>query len=207
MDSVTLVAAASPSAPAGASSRPAAPADARLRAMLAEHYDFIWRSVRRLGLDAAGADDAAQQVFVIASRKLEGIRPGGERAYLFGIALRVGSDARRAAASRRELASDCAGDTADPAPGADELLDQCRARALLDRALEALSVDLRVVFTLHELEEMSMSEIAELVGIAPGTVASRLRRARGEFERAVARLNRSSGGPRGATGHTGRTPL
>jgi RNA polymerase sigma-70 factor (ECF subfamily) len=55
-------------------------------------------------------------------------------------------------------------------------------------------MDLRVVFTLHELEEMSMSEIAELVGIPAGTVASRLRRARQDFEAIVARLSRGRAG-------------
>jgi RNA polymerase sigma-70 factor (ECF subfamily) len=175
-----------------------APADdaRRLRELLDAHYDFIWRALRRLGVDDRGADDAAQQVFVIASRKLAGIRAGGERGYLFGIAVRVASDARRASSRRREQPWEHAGDPADPTPSADEILDQRRARALLDEALAKLPMDLRVVFTLHELEEMSMSEIAELAGIAPGTVASRLRRARESFEEIVARLGRGRGGGR-----------
>jgi RNA polymerase sigma-70 factor (ECF subfamily) len=175
-----------------------------LRAIHAEHYDFIWRSLRRLGLDAAGADDAAQQVFVVASRKLAGIRVGGERAYLFGIALRVASDARRAAAGRREHPSEDVDQAPDPSPGADEILDQRRARALLDEALGHLPLPLRVVFTLHELEDMTMSEIADVVGIAPGTVASRLRKARQLFESAVARLGRAA--KRGWPVPGGRSP-
>jgi RNA polymerase sigma-70 factor (ECF subfamily) len=167
-----------------------AASEAQLRALFHEHYDFIWRTLRRLGLEAGPADDAAQQVFVTASRKLDGIRAGGERAYLFGIALRVASDARRALARRRERPLEHAGDPADPGPLAEESIDRQRARALLDRALEKLPIDLRVVFVLHELEEMAMSEIAELVGIPNGTVASRLRRARVEFEAIVLRLNR-----------------
>ena len=189
--SLTLVAAAE----AVGEELPAkAPADAesRLRALFHEHYDFIWRTLRRLGLDAGRADDAAQQVFVTASRKLEGIREGGERGYLFGIALRVASDARRASARRRERPLEHAGDPADPGPLAEEALDKHRARALLDAALAKLPLDLRVVFVLHELEELAMSEIAELVGIPSGTVASRLRRARQEFEAIVSRLNRGS---------------
>jgi RNA polymerase sigma-70 factor (ECF subfamily) len=167
-----------------------ADAETRLRAIFREHYDFIWRTLRRLGLEAARADDAAQLVFVTASRKLEQIRVGGERGYLFGIALRVASDARRAFARRRERPLEHAGDAADPRPLAEEALDQQRARALLDEALAKLPLELRVVFVLHELEELAMSEIAELVGIPKGTVASRLRRARQEFETIMARLNR-----------------
>jgi RNA polymerase sigma-70 factor (ECF subfamily) len=169
---------------------------ARLRALLDEHHDFIWRTLRRLGVDAAGADDATQQVFLTASRKLETIRAGCERPYLFGIALRVASDARRAAHRRREQPWEHAGELADPAPRADEMLDQRRARALLDDALAELPMDLRVVFTLHELEEMTMGEIAELVGVPAGTVASRLRRARESFEAIVARLGKARGGAR-----------
>src|SRR5262249_10396484 len=142
------------------------------------------------GLDAAEADDGAQQVFLVASRRLAEIRLGGERAYLFGIAYRVAADARKRSARRHEQPSEDVGEAIDPAPNADEMLDQQRARALLDAALEKLPIDLRVVFTLHELEEMSMSEIAEVLGIPPGTVASRLRRAREDFETIVARMTK-----------------
>ena len=167
-----------------------ADAETRLRALFREHYDFIWRTLRRLGLEEGRADDAAQSVFLTASRKLDSIRAGGERGYLFGIALRVASDARRASARRRERPLEQAGDAADPRPLAEEALDQHRARALLDAALESLPEELRVVFFLHELEELAMSEIAELIGIPKGTVASRLRRARHEFETIVLRLSR-----------------
>jgi RNA polymerase sigma-70 factor (ECF subfamily) len=167
-----------------------ADAGARLRALFDENYDLIWRTLRRLGVDPGRADDAAQQVFVTASRKLDGIRVEGERAYLFGIAVRVAADARRASARRRESPLEHAGDPADPGLPLEEALDRTRARALLDAALAKLPLELRVVFVLHELEELAMSEIAELVGIPHGTVASRLRRARAEFEAVVARLNR-----------------
>src|SRR5690349_17047116 len=58
-------------------------AEARLRQMVEAHYDFIWRSLRGLGVPASTAEDAAQQVFWIASRKLEIITPGSERSFLF----------------------------------------------------------------------------------------------------------------------------
>src|SRR5262249_37551686 len=74
----------------------------RLRALIDEHHDFLWRSLRRLGLAEAHVDDAAQHVWLVISRKLSEIRVGGERAYLFGVAMRVASNARRVA-SRREV--------------------------------------------------------------------------------------------------------
>lgn len=164
--------------------------NARLRALIDEHYDFIWRVLRRLGLDQAAADDGAQQVFVVAARKIGGVAEGSERPYLFGIAQRVASDARRGAMRRREHLRDELVETPDPTPGAEEALDQERARRMLDEALDNLPLELRTVFALHELEDMSMSEIATTLGIPPGTVASRLRRARQEFEVIVARLGR-----------------
>jgi len=166
--------------------------ESRLRSVLEQHYDFTWRALRRLGLDEAGADDAAQQVFVVAARKLPQIVEGGERAYLYGIAQRVASDARRGAARRREdLHDEVGGDVVDPGASVEEVLDQRRARAMLDAALAQLPIQLHAVFTLHELEDLSMSEIAAILEIPPGTVASRLRRARQEFEVIVARLGRA----------------
>jgi RNA polymerase sigma-70 factor (ECF subfamily) len=61
-------------------------------------------------------------------------------------------------------------------------------RQLLDRVLDRMDESLRVVFVLYEFEEMNMSEIADVLEIPRGTVASRLRRARGDFRERVAAL-------------------
>ncbi len=168
---------------------------ARLRRMLDESFDFIWRSLRRFGLSDDRADDAAQQVFIIASRKLDVIRPEAERSFLFGTAMRVASDMRRSAVARREIAhADPAGDLADTSISPDELIDQRRAREMLDGVLHAMEEDMRAVFVLFELEEMPTAEIAALLAIPPGTVASRLRRAREEFEVQIARIKKRRGG-------------
>ncbi len=166
-----------------------APADVRLRALFEAHFDFVWRSLRRLGLDDAAADDAAQRVWIVAAQKLERIGVGDERSFLFGVVLRVASEARRAQERRRDV-QDEASLLAAEAPGADpgELLDARRARALLDRALAALPLELGAVLVLHELEELSSPEIARVLGIPLGTVASRLRRARERFDVIAAEL-------------------
>jgi RNA polymerase sigma-70 factor (ECF subfamily) len=72
----------------------------------------------------------------------------------------------------------------------DELIEQRRARAALDSILEKLGDGLRSVFVLHEIEQLTMSEISDALGIAPGTVASRLRRARERFTLLAARFRR-----------------
>lgn len=166
-----------------------APADkARLRALCDEHFDFIWRSLQRMGIPERDLQDCAQQVFLVASRKLASIAEGSERSFLIGTALRVAADARRTVERRREVAEDDADEPLHPGPQPDEIADQRRLRAMLDEVLAAMPDDLRVVFVLFELEELGTQEIADLLKIPNGTVASRLRRAREEFDRRVARL-------------------
>jgi RNA polymerase sigma-70 factor (ECF subfamily) len=156
-----------------------------------EHFEFIWRSLRRLGVSTPSLDDATQQVFWTASRKLDTILPGRERSFLFAIALRVASDARRVATRQRQremLVPEQGESAAHPAPGADELLDRKRARALLDEFLDGLSLEVRTAFVLFEAEGMTVPEIADLVEAPLGTVASRLRLAREQFRIMVERL-------------------
>lgn len=167
---------------------------ARLRALLEAHYDLVWRSLRRFGVPSGDVDDAAQQVFMVAARRLDLIVPGAERSFLIGTAMRVASDARRAAKRRPEVQEDAPlNERRDSSPGPDELIDRSRARAVLDRVLDALPLELRAVFVLFELEELPTAEIATLLGLPIGTVASRLRRAREEFHRLAARTRARAG--------------
>jgi RNA polymerase sigma-70 factor (ECF subfamily) len=100
--------------------------------------------------------------------------------------LRVAADRRRSLAARPETELDAELPVADIPP--DELVALHRARALLDEALDCLSDDQRAVFVLVEMEELTGPETAAALDIPPGTVASRLRAARGAFDAAVRRL-------------------
>jgi RNA polymerase sigma-70 factor (ECF subfamily) len=161
----------------------------RVACLLKAHFREVWRVVRRFGVPEAGADDAAQEVFIVASRRLADIEPGRERQFLLAAAVRVAANARRSLASRRETADlETVHARVDPAPNAEALLEQKRFRELLDHLLDALSDDLRVAFVLYELEGTSVPEIAELLAIPVGTAASRLRRARAGFAAQVAQL-------------------
>jgi RNA polymerase sigma-70 factor (ECF subfamily) len=161
-------------------------AEKRLRWLVDTHHDFVWRSLRRLGVAPADVDDAAQHVFVTASRKLATIRAGAERSFLFQTALRVAADSRKKQRRNRELdAIDGEQPPVDAAPTGEDLLDLRRARERLDRILDAMSLELRAVFVLFELDQLTMAEIAELLELPAGTVASRLRRARVEFRERV----------------------
>lgn len=173
------------------------PSPERLAGLVRAHYAFVWRLLRRLGLGEGDADDAAQQVFLAASGRLNAVETERERSFLYGVALNVGARARRSLGRRREEPLEAASERVAPEPNAEQLLERRQARALLDQLLDEMPEDLRVVFVLFELEELSTPQIAELCEIPVGTAASRLRRAREDFEERVARLEarrRFSGG-------------
>ncbi|HEX2669467.1 MAG TPA: sigma-70 family RNA polymerase sigma factor [Polyangiaceae bacterium] len=162
---------------------------ARLAALAREHFSFIWRSLRRLGVSEPAVDDATQQVFEVAARRLDDLQVGREKAFLFKTALLVAMKARRVAArARSEAGGPEIESLHDSGPSPEESALLRENRQLLDRALAALGLPERTVFVLFEIEELSLTEIAELVAIPRGTVASRLRRARELFHAEAKRL-------------------
>jgi RNA polymerase sigma-70 factor (ECF subfamily) len=167
--------------------------------MVTEHFQFTYRLLRRM-LPREAAEDATQQTFAIAARKVERIEPGRERAFLCITAIRVASHARRVHVRRREVADDEAIDQrAGDLPTPEEAAADADRRRLLDEVLAAMPAELRTVFVLFELEGLPSHEIAALLEIPAGTVASRLRRAREEFHanarRVRARLAFQEGKP------------
>lgn len=164
--------------------RPEVSSERRIAELVRQHYDFVWRSLRRLGVRDGDADDAAQQVFLVAARKVDAIRPGCESSFLYQTALRMASDYRRSSRRRTEaeFVDQMDGpDLSDTCPSIDEMMDMRRARAKLDAILDSMPMDLRAVFVLHELDQATMGDIAQLLDVPSGTVASRLRRARKLF--------------------------
>lgn len=161
----------------------------RLERMFNEHHDFIWRLLRRLGLSRGAADDAAQNVFVVAAERVLDIREGCERSFLFGTALRV---ARRTSRNEKRwvLEEDMDFRNSQVARPED-LADQRRAVDLMGRILANMDLDLKTVFILAELEGQTMPQIASLLEIPLGTATSRLRRAREAFRAAVSSIEAS----------------
>ncbi|HVY32312.1 MAG TPA: sigma-70 family RNA polymerase sigma factor [Polyangiaceae bacterium] len=159
-----------------------------LEAIYDEYFDFVWRSLRRLGVDRSALDDALQDVFLVVHRRLAQFeRRSSLKTWLFGICLRVGSDYSRKR-RHRTLGSEPPPDLPDV--GAPDPLEQAargEAVAFLDAQLAELDPDKRAVFILAELEDMSCPEIAEAVGANVNTVMSRLKAARAQFEAALKR--------------------
>ena len=162
--------------------------ETRLAALIEAHGRFLWRNLRRLGVPEASLEDAVQQVLLVAVVRLDDIHSGAEKAFLFRTAVNVAAHVRRKQTRKpeRPLDDDDVQTLSDPAPAADDLLDRRYARRVLDEILDAMPEHLRVVFVLHELEELSLPVIAEYVGLPIGTATSRLRRAREEFRQLAA---------------------
>ncbi|HEY3493689.1 MAG TPA: sigma-70 family RNA polymerase sigma factor [Polyangiaceae bacterium] len=161
----------------------------RTEQLAREQLRFVWRLARRLGLSPSDADDATQRVFFVVVERIDRIHPGSERAFLYRTALRIALKIK--AASRRAHQLDGAPDLEllpHSGPSPEDLSEQQRARALLDRILDSMPLDLREVLILFEIEHLSMQEVAELLEVPRGTVASRLRRARADFEQRLHRL-------------------
>jgi len=159
----------------------------RIEALVRGHFDLVWRYLRRLGLSDADAEDAAQQVFLLTSKKLARVEPERERAFLLGVAVRVAADARKARQRRRTEPEAVLERAQHPGPTPEQALEQQRACELLDRLLEEVDQEARAVFVLYEIEGLTLQEIACALKCPQGTVASRLRRGRTKFEAAVAR--------------------
>ncbi|MGF1467838.1 MAG: RNA polymerase sigma factor [Sandaracinaceae bacterium] len=151
------------------------------------YFEFVWRTLRRLGLPDTAAEDAAQEVFVVVHRKLATFEGRSTvRTWLYGIARRVAKDHRRAASRRmpvEELPSGLTGE----GPGPDERLVRQEGARILEGLLDRLDPVKRETFILAELEEMTAPEIAAAMGTTTSTVYTRVSAARAAFNRAVRR--------------------
>lgn len=174
---------------------PASPAQGaqgagELRALFDAHYDYVWTSLRRLGVPDRDREDVASELFVRVHQKLDTLdRSRPVRPWLFAFAVRCASDYRRLARHRLErLDGDAAIEPSSTAPLADEALERDERRRLVLDALEALDLDRRAVVVLHDLDETSVPEIARALGIPEGTAYTRLRTGRLELAQAIRRL-------------------
>lgn len=169
---------------------------ARIERLVRDHHAFVWRSARRLGVREADLDDVVQEVFLLAAKNIDDIQQGRERGYLFRSCIFLASHARRSVQRRREVVDeDRLSEEIDIRPSPEQAAAASQARARLQAVLEQMAPDFRAVFVLFELEAMTMAEIAEMLDVPPGTVASRLRRAREIFV-AQAAIEREKGDPR-----------
>ena len=158
-----------------------------------EHFDFVWRSARRLGVPEANLDDVVQDVFVTVYRRVNDFEGRSTlRTWIFGVLRRVVGDFRRT--QRRKPTEALSSEPPTAAEdGPMEQAAQAEAARFLHRVLESLDDERREVFVLAELEQMSAPEIASALEVNLNTVYSRLRSARKAVDEAVTRLRSGDG--------------
>ena len=158
-----------------------------------EHFDFVWRSLARLGVTPSALDDAAQDVFMVVHRKLTEYDGAGHvRSWLFAISMRVASDYRRRIARRGGVHAtlDDLPHTSAKGHSPEELAARQQAREVVAEFLESLDEDKRLVFVLMELEQMTAKEVAQELGLEQRAVYSKSETAKKAFENFVARYTR-----------------
>ncbi len=166
----------------------APPVPERFEAIYLEHHAFVGRCVLRLGVDPAGVEDARQDVFLTAFRRLHTYAGHASiRAWLAGIARRVAWRHRRTR-QRHERRVDALGSVAPELISLDDWVRTREARAVLDAFIEALDPPKREAFVLCELEGLSAREAATATGVNAATLYSRLRVARSSFASMCASL-------------------
>jgi RNA polymerase sigma-70 factor (ECF subfamily) len=164
-----------------------APALAAFDALYREQLPYVWRALRRLGVDERDREDAANDVFYRVYQRLGDLDPKRPiKPWLFAFAARVASDYRRRAYHRREILDH---DAVESAVGNVSSSSENEARELVLMALEALDLDKRAVLILHDLDQQTVPEIAAALNIPLNTAYSRLRIAREQFTAAVRRIN------------------
>ena len=150
------------------------------------HFSMVWRSLRRLGVPASSLDDASQDVFLVLHRRwLDFEHQSSLKTWIYGILLRVASDHKRRARRERERWSPEVTEVESPTDSPDRIYQQREAGRLLHLALAQLDDKERQILVMVDLEETSVVDASEALGINLNTAYSRLRRGRQSFEKAL----------------------
>ena len=160
--------------------------DARAFEELARTFERpLFRHVARM-LGPDDAEDAVQDAFLSAWRSIGSFDGTSFRAWLFRIATNRALDVIRARKRRNELPLEPAdeegertwAEPASPGPTLDELAGGAEARAAVEVALQHIPAEQRAALLLRDVEGFDYEEIGRITGAEPGTVRSRIFRAR-----------------------------
>jgi RNA polymerase sigma-70 factor (ECF subfamily) len=152
------------------------------------HLDAAHNLARWLTRNEQDAQDIVQEAYLRAFRFFDGFRGGDGKAWLLEIVRNTcRTFQRRESRGAGAVPFDEMAHGVDTAAPAEEKLEGQEKLGVLRRCIELLPSEFREVLVLRELEEMAYREIAEVTGLAIGTVMSRLSRARKRLEDCVAR--------------------
>ena len=156
---------------------------AAFEALYQGHQAGIYSYIRSQVREAELAADLTQQTFVRAWQSLKRLRAEGAfRGWLHRIAANLVRDEVKSGRARLEIAASAFPDdllvAPDPGPDPEETALGRELRAAVWAALDTLSPEHRAAVVMHHLEGMPVEEIARALRVRPGTVMSRLARAR-----------------------------
>jgi RNA polymerase sigma-70 factor (ECF subfamily) len=162
----------------------------RFETIYRQYFDFVWSSVRRLGVSPAATDDVVQEIFIVIHSRLHTLeKPEALRSWIYSVVRRTVSGHHRS-----QRAKEISGVTLANEPEARrqpatpfDLAEQNDQVKLLFSLLEELDEPKRDVFVMAELDELTVPESAEILAIPLNTAYSRLRAARQAFDDALAR--------------------
>lgn len=164
-----------------------------------DHFTFVHSVTRRLAGPQLDADDLTQEVFVVVYRRLDSLRdPDRLRSWIYGICRRVVAHRRRRQKIRRALREVLGTGPEHHAATPEDATHRRQLELRLYEALDRLSPRRREVLVLFALEELSGSEIADLLEIPVNTVWTRLHAARRDLLRHLKRVGIESSLPLGA---------
>ena len=158
----------------------------RFHALYRDHFDFVFRNLRRLGVAPASVDDALQDVYLVVLRRIRDLRHDAHmKAWLFAIIFRVAGNHRRSVRRRGQPESLSDLQLPSTQPGPFDLAARAQASVFLHDFLTSLDDNRRAVFVMAELEQLTVPEISRALNANVNTVYSWLRAGRLAFARAL----------------------
>src|SRR5262245_48809061 len=126
-------------------------------------FDYLCRTLRRLGVRPEDLEDDAHEVFLVLNRKWAEYDPSRPlRPYLFGIAFRVVAALKR---RRQRKIPIGIGDQESPAAGQEEALQAAHAREIVLAALAKVPLERRAVLVMHDIDDMPMRDVVSALSI------------------------------------------
>ncbi|MDA8161488.1 MAG: sigma-70 family RNA polymerase sigma factor [Desulfobacteraceae bacterium] len=162
--------------------------------LVIKYQDRIYNLCRHMLGNAHDAEDAAQDTFIKAYRGLHGFKPEASfYTWLYRIAVNTCLDYKKRPFLRSVLKIHNEPDEPAPEPASDEsspekLYESKQLMLTLHKALGMLPLKLQAAILLREVEGLSYSEMAEMLGISVGTVKSRISRGREELKKLMKKI-------------------
>jgi RNA polymerase sigma-70 factor (ECF subfamily) len=156
--------------------------------LVGRHFDQIARFFANKVADASDSEELVSKSFEIVQRKLGTFRGDSSfRTYLFGIAHNVLRDYVKVRGRRPDVDFEVT-KMVDIGPSPSVVMAERKEQALLLQAMRSIPLNYQIVLELSFFEELTQAEIAGVLALPPGTVASRLRRGKDQLEKKIVEL-------------------